>query len=343
MPGANFFVLASAVNVDYEQATQRCDNFSLALTLGKEVKLQTYVFDAKGVVRTVQDLNIEIGGFRRFPVTSTGIVAAGTWGNLPGGETFIAPLEDVANGVFALNGAFKGRVLKPPEGLLLKFQAGRMIAVEGERPLAKQFESLFRAAQLAGDPNHNVLAELGIGVNTGISKLTGNSLFDEKCAGTVHVALGDSSGFGGNYQATVHEDLISRKPTIWIDGKLILDHGEDRFRAEDWREDISNFPVAEVFVQGNPRVTRTPERVETRQGLLKVRHRVAAGRICSYTVGSFATSKILSVLYNHTPGVTQSSLEEIINEVGSETRISANDCRIGLSILLRHKLISVYR
>ncbi|HET9530220.1 MAG TPA: hypothetical protein VFQ92_07710, partial [Blastocatellia bacterium] len=106
MPGGNLSLLAHAVNIDYKQATSRCDDLALALTLGQVVRLRSYILDE--IAEPVQefDLEFKIGRLLRSPITSTGIIPLGTWGNLPGGETFIAPVENTANGVFVLNGAF---------------------------------------------------------------------------------------------------------------------------------------------------------------------------------------------------------------------------------------------
>jgi leucyl aminopeptidase (aminopeptidase T) len=41
----------------------------------------------------------------------------------------------------------------------------------------------------------------------------------------VHVALGDNSTFGGNVQAGVHLDGIMLKPTMFLDGKIVIKDG----------------------------------------------------------------------------------------------------------------------
>ncbi len=56
------------------------------------------------------------------------------------------------------------------------------------------------AAEDAGDVAYN-LAELGIGTNVGVTELVGSVLLDEKAAGTVHIAIGDNAGIGGETDA----------------------------------------------------------------------------------------------------------------------------------------------
>jgi leucyl aminopeptidase (aminopeptidase T) len=46
-------------------------------------------------------------------------------------------------------------------------------------------------------------------------------LLDEKAAGTVHVAIGDDAGIGGDTEAPVHLDGIIRDPTVYADGEEV--------------------------------------------------------------------------------------------------------------------------
>ena len=62
------------------------------------------------------------------------------------------------------------------------------------------------------------LAELGIGINPK-ARLIGNVLEDEKVGGTVHVALGDNSTFGGDVVAGIHLDGIITRPKVFVDGE----------------------------------------------------------------------------------------------------------------------------
>src|SRR6185369_11405562 len=68
-------------------------------------------------------------------------------------------------------------------------------------------------AKLAeGELNRNI-AELGIGTNDQASR-PGNILEAEKILGTVHIALGDNSGFGGTVSTPFHEDYVFYSPTL---------------------------------------------------------------------------------------------------------------------------------
>lgn len=341
MPGADLSVLAHAVNVDYVEASSRCDDLALALTLGQTVRLETYIPDAAGSAATACDLSFQIGGLLRSPITSTGIIPLGTWGNLPGGETFIAPIEDTANGVFVLNGAFKNYVIKPPGYLRLHFEKGRLIGVDGTPAEEIAFNAILDFARSHDDSFYDSLAELGIGVNRGIKELTGNALFDEKCYGTAHIAIGDSSRYGGMYSSMIHEDLISRRPSLWIDGKPILNQGRDVFNPDQWREKLEDYVVTGDPLNSECMVTRTIIAAERGPyGRLSVRRSVSAGRICNYTIAEPTTSRILGLLYSWIPRLPQQiKLSDLARHCEDEFDLSLNLTKAAVAILVRHGVV----
>ena len=131
--------------------------------------------------------------------------------NLPAGEVFVAPKS--GNGVFVVDGSMGGLgILDTP--LTIKIEDGQATDITGESS-GKFIEMI----DSVGPPGRN-LAELGIGINPA-ARLIGNVLEDEKVAGTVHVALGDNSAFGGNVVAGIHLDGIITRPTVYLDGELM--------------------------------------------------------------------------------------------------------------------------
>jgi len=56
---------------------------------------------------------------------------------------------------------------------------------------------------------------LGIGTNPRARK-PDNILESEKILGTVHVALGDNSSFGGKVKTPFHQDFVFYKPTVTL-------------------------------------------------------------------------------------------------------------------------------
>jgi aminopeptidase len=142
--------------------------------------------------------------------------------NMPGGEFFFSPLEDSAEGTVyldvptELDGA-------PVSGIRLVFRKGH---VEGAS--AEQGEAELLAA-LDLDEGARFVGELGIGCNEGITRPMRSILFDEKMAGTVHLALGASyPKVGGTNVSALHWDLIKDLRTggrIELDGDVVQENG----------------------------------------------------------------------------------------------------------------------
>ena len=165
----------------------------------------------------------------RAPGTDLRLSLAGRHGaiddgrlNVPGGEVYFCPVEDSAEGEiwFGLPTVSVGG---PVEGIRLRLRGGEVVDAA-----ADVGEDLLHAA-LATDPGARRLGELGVGCNAGIDRPLRNVLFDEKMAGTVHVALG--YGFpplGGSNESAIHWDLVADLRSggeLWADGELIQRDG----------------------------------------------------------------------------------------------------------------------
>ncbi len=133
------------------------------------------------------------------------LTAPGSFGNLPAGEVYLAPLEGTAEGELVIEYAPTRRLVSP---LRLTVQQGEVVAIAGDDPYRQLLEEKFAASSL----NRNI-AELGIGTNDRASR-PDNILEAEKILGTVHVALGDNSGFGGTVSTPFHEDYVFYRPTL---------------------------------------------------------------------------------------------------------------------------------
>ena len=77
------------------------------------------------------------------------------------------------------------------------------------------------------DLNRNI-AELGIGTNDRATR-PDNILEAEKILGTIHIAFGDNSGFGGTVSTPFHEDYVFYGPTLTALGE---DGSEDVLLSE---------------------------------------------------------------------------------------------------------------
>jgi hypothetical protein len=341
MPGVSLEILEAAHRVNFDDVEKRCGELALALALGHKARLQTSAMLPDGKTRACV-LEMDIGGLERSSVVSSGRIPLGRWGNIPGGETFIAPLESGANGEFCLNGAFSGRVLKDSEAIILSFCDSRLDAIEGPHSVTSAFENLFRLARDSGDSNWNVLAELGIGVNEGV-RLTGISLYDEKCLGTIHIALGDNSTFGGRNESDVHEDLVSIDPTLEVDGKTILLGGKYSVRKEDWEDCLEDVSVCDAAFPADARVRRSVIKGRTRDSSLIVEVGISDGRMSSYVLGDAATTQILARVYSVIPaGGFDLELAELRRKSRAKwPDLQAEKVGRALVLLQKHRLVSI--
>jgi len=56
--------------------------------------------------------------------------------------------------------------------------------------------------------------------------LIGHPLEDNKVFGTVHIGFGDNSRYGGKIKCAYHAHGVIQKPTVYIDGKILIDNGK---------------------------------------------------------------------------------------------------------------------
>lgn len=150
------------------------------------------------------------------------LTAPGSFGNLPAGEAYLAPLEGQSHGSMVIEWGATARLEQP---LRLIVEKGVVVAIEGDDPFRRRLEEKF-----SENTNCRNLAELGIGTNDKASR-PDNVLEAEKILGTIHMALGDNSGFGGTVSAPFHEDYVFYRPTL----TAIMADASEQLIIEDGR------------------------------------------------------------------------------------------------------------
>ncbi|WP_195155738.1 aminopeptidase, partial [Halorubrum sp. AJ67] len=174
------------------------------------------------------DLRLVVGDDTdlRFDVAGMGAYNDAGRENMPGGEVATVPGVDGVEGTVRFDRPLR-RGGREVDGIRLDFADGRVVdyaAERGETVLADLLDT---------DAGARRVGELGIGTNEGIDAVTGNVLFDEKAAGTVHVALGDAvaecvpDGRTAN-ESAVHADLVrdaSEDARIELDGETVYRNG----------------------------------------------------------------------------------------------------------------------
>jgi len=208
LPGVTEDMLTRLMAGDLSEVRRRGWALSDILNGGSEVRI---------TCRHGSDLRF--GLENRLSIVDAGELGnRGAFGNLPCGETFIAPLEGSAQGTLVVDGSIAGiGLLDTPVSLTVR--NGHLTDTTGSDG------ALLMEMLSPHGPDGTNVAELGIGTNEE-ALLTGNILEDEKILGTCHVAFGASAAIGGTVQVPVHIDCVVLEPTVEVDGETIVSGGD---------------------------------------------------------------------------------------------------------------------
>jgi aminopeptidase len=159
------------------------------------------------------DLELSIAG-RSF-INADGHV------NFPDGEVFTSPVEHATRGhvAFTFPAVYTAREVTDVE---LWFDGGKVVKSRAGKGYP------FLEEMLNIDEGARRLGEIAVGTNPGIRRFTKNTLLDEKIAGTIHMALGQSFPMvGGQNQSAIHWDMVTDMAggQITVDGTIIYRDG----------------------------------------------------------------------------------------------------------------------
>lgn len=194
----------------------------------EEISCRTRILEEKlnkastARILTPHGTDITLGIHGRVAMADSGILRTrSAFGNLPAGESLIAPLEDQADGIYVMQPgdciAYLGYV---KDTVAFTVKKGRIVSVEGGIT-AQEFREFLRDK----DQEANGIAELGIGTNPK-ARLIGHPLLDEKVMGTTHIAFGNSAYFGGKRISNIHIDCIIRDVTLYLDEVCVIENGK---------------------------------------------------------------------------------------------------------------------
>lgn len=197
MPLFDPAMLEGSMNVDWGELAKRTINIARWVNKAELIE-----------IKTPNGTHITLSKKNRKALPDTGIIARrGAFGNLPAGEVYLAPVEGTTKGELILEWA-PTRELKSP--IKLTVRDGMVVGIEGSEPYSNMLKSKLNERR----ENANI-AELGIGTNDK-AKRPDNILESEKILGTIHIALGDNSSFGGKVKTPFHQDFVFFKPTIML-------------------------------------------------------------------------------------------------------------------------------
>ncbi len=202
MPGITTEMMSNGgLTADYKVIEERAKQLLKTLEGSRQIRITTAIGT---------DLLIDVQNCTWL--SDTGIChEKGTTSNLPAGEVYIAPAN--VNGRLVVDGSMAAIGLLE-EPLIIEIKDRYAVSCKG-----KDAPALEAMVDAAGPEGRNI-AELGIGINPE-ARITGIILEDEKVGGTIHIALGDNSTFGGNVCVDLHLDGIVKDPQVYVDGEKL--------------------------------------------------------------------------------------------------------------------------
>ncbi len=195
MPLFDVRMLEGAMDVDWKALRKRTKAMARLVHRAVEV-----------FITTPNGTEMRLSKKGRRALADTGdLKRPGSFGNLPAGEVYFAPLEGTAEGTLVLEWAPTRKLSSP---VSLRVRGGLVEEVEGRDDFVLTLRE--RIAERRENAN---IAEVGIGTNDRAVR-PDNILESEKILGTIHVALGDNSSFGGRVKTPYHQDFVFFRPTV---------------------------------------------------------------------------------------------------------------------------------
>lgn len=205
LPGITTEVFETGLQADYDLIREHCTAIFEQVSGATEIRV---------TAPNGTDITVEPGS-REWQEDTGTISEPGAFSNLPAGEVFLSP--ETASGRFVVDGTMMPYgLLGADQELSFEVEDGYVTTIEDDRVRAQ----VDAAAGSVGEAAYN-LAELGIGANIAVTELVGSVLLDEKAAGTVHLAIGDDAGIGGDTDAPIHLDGIIRDAEVTADGEPV--------------------------------------------------------------------------------------------------------------------------
>jgi aminopeptidase len=197
-----------ALHVDYDELSRVTRSLADALSQASEVLIRSQV-GTEIRMAIMGRLTVYLDGLAREPGQSS---------VLPAGVVATVPLPETAEGKVVLDRSIASiGLLKNPVSLTVK--RGRIEKIQGN----EEAEELLRILE-AADENARCIAEVGLGTNPKATYI-GNLVEDERVRGSGHIGLGRNTHLGGAIESSLHMDATIRKPSIYLDGQIIVREG----------------------------------------------------------------------------------------------------------------------
>ncbi|MFH0852917.1 MAG: aminopeptidase [bacterium] len=147
--------------------------------------------------------------------------------NKPDGEIYTAPVLDSANGTIQYNTTSVAKNGEAYGNIRFEINNGRII-----KATCQTGNEINMNIMLDTDEGSRRFGEFALGINWDITRIVGDTLFDEKVGGTFHLTPGNAYKMAPNgNHSSIHWDIVcdQRKSAgggeIWFDGVLVRKDG----------------------------------------------------------------------------------------------------------------------
>jgi aminopeptidase len=211
----------------------------LSTTEAEEMFFRAVLADYPAMQRAVRPLEqrmnaanqVEIKGPGRthlkFSIQGIGGVPCVGHRNIPDGEVYTAPVRDSMNGLIEYNTLAITKSGERFEDVWFRVRDGKIVESGCQVGDPSRIEQM-----LDTDEGARYFGEWSLGLNWGIQRIIGDTLFDEKVGGTFHLTPGKaySNADNGN-KSGVHWDIVCDQREaagggeIYFDGQLVRKNG----------------------------------------------------------------------------------------------------------------------
>ncbi|MCK5603920.1 aminopeptidase, partial [Candidatus Pacearchaeota archaeon] len=224
-------------------------------------------------------------------VVSTGHIVKGSWGNLPSGEAFVLPQRGMVEGKIVIDKAIlEYSLAEVPVAMEVINGIINLNSIKGGKELKQDLLSL---SKKYGEAVKTV-CEFGIGTNSKSHDL--KMIEIEKILGTVHIAIGSNTEYGGDIKAPIHTDMVISEPTVTVfdlqsKPRIIIEKGkieEDRIDMF-FKTNYENF-TEERSIHDTIQVKHDVEVEVNEEGLQRCWYDYRGHRLC-ISIGNELTAK----------------------------------------------------
>ncbi len=207
-------LISGGIYADFERQRPLCEKVAKLLEEAVSARLTT-----PAGTNLVFDLSNRKGNAHPGIAMKSGQITT-----VPNIEASVSPVEGKTEGMLVGDGSipyYEIGVLTAP--VYMKVKDGRVVDIQGGT------QAITIAGMMAAqdDPNVYNIAQLAFGLNP-LCSMSGVMLDDEGVYGTAHIGIGTSTLLGGKIKTKMHFDILMWKPTLELDGKIVLKDGEWR-------------------------------------------------------------------------------------------------------------------